>query len=225
MKKQLSILSIFIGCLISFSSCNKNLKDDLADVQRRIDSLDKINADLRKKLAEWGKLTGSNEPIIFNTTFEDNNGGKRQIKGMYNLKGNAGSFNAMRSTEDGKIYVKISRVGNSEVLEQIELAFFYDPESKSVSNIGCAHYWNDFDPYRNRIYYNPYLVDNGLTQELKIQKFDLQTGEIVLSYVAHADGYYTGAAGMSEYVPNPGRPVSTEFSFSGKLEKLSPYRT
>lgn len=219
-------LAIIIGVLIAgspFVSCKK-MKDDIKDLKNEISDLQKQNDTLKEKnslLANQadliGSVIGSNEPVIATTTFEDNSGATRTISAVYKWKSIDYYTQYMMDNKDGTYYIYIERFSDVGWNEGAWIDFTYNPTTKAVTNFATRHYWRDYDPYSNRArYYGGSYT--GLTLNFTVESFDLTTGAISVKMAASGTSAYTSA--YSSYAPNPGKPVSTTLSFTGKLKLL-----
>lgn len=216
MKKPLLLLSIlFIGAF-AFTSCNKNLKDDIKDLRNEVDSLNKYNSELDQKVKDLEEAIGSNEPIIATSTFVDDDGKTRTIKGSFRFKSSGVSTHVARQMPDGNYDIYVERFGDMEWSAGAWIAFHYNPSTKTISNKRMGHYWDDFDPYANRTRYDETAYNGtGLHISFTLHKLDLSTGALSITCNATAAADYTSQ--YNSYCPNPGQPMSTHFDFNGQL--------
>ena len=221
MKAKMKTYIILVSTmLLGLGSCTKTIKDDLRDLQQKIDALKKKNAELIEKAGGVENLIGSDEPIIASTTFEGNDGLPIIIKDTFSFKGNSGYTHSMRPLPNGQIQVQIVRFGKPDEAESSYLTFKYDPITKKVTQPNVQHSWYDRDIYWNYAIYDPSVYNKGISMKANVEKFDTNTGEIKISFTCQADAEYTSS--MDEWSPNPGKPMSTTLSFSGKLIKHAP---
>lgn len=217
-------LVIIFGVLIAgspFVSCKK-LKDDIKDLQSQVndlkdqnDTLKTRNSALKDQLDGIASAIGSNEPITATTTFQDNSGATRTVTASYKFKSIDYYTQSMYNNGDGTYEIYIERFGDVNWNEGVNLGFTYNPTTKAVSNIYTVHYWNDADAYYDNARYSSSYT-TGLTMNLNVESFDLATGAISLKFSASGTSAYTNAA-PSYYSPNVGKPVTTNYSFIGKL--------
>jgi hypothetical protein len=217
MKKSLVILSLLVAGSTLFSSCNKKLKDDIKDLKQQVDELKKHNSELQEQVNGVENILGSNEPIIATTTFTDNNNTTRTVVGAYKFKAGNSSTQRMYDNGDGTYDIYIERFSDVEWYEGAWVAFTYNPTTKAVTNKRGGQYWNDEDPYYNNARYDENYITTGLTFSITVNSLNLATGEISLNFSASGTAEYTNAV-VYYYVPNKGKPVSTTFSFTGKLK-------
>ncbi|OQP53512.1 hypothetical protein [Niastella populi] len=203
-------LVIIFGVLIAgspFVSCKK-LKDDINDLKKH-------NSALQEQLDGVISSLGSNEPITATTTFEDNNSKSRTVSGMYRFKGNDQSTQKLSNNGDGTYDIYIERFSDVGWNEGAWTEFTYNPTTKEVTNVAGGHYWEDEDSYYDNAYYSGNYT--GLTKSITIDSLNVTTGNVSLKFSASGTGAYTNAVSYW-YSPNQGKPVSTEFSFAGKLK-------
>jgi hypothetical protein len=203
-------LVIIFGVLIAgspFVSCKK-LKDDIKDLQHK-------NSQLQEQLNGVMNTLGSDEPISATTTFEDNNGKTRTVTGLYRLKSADYSTQKMVKNNDGTYEIYVERIGDISWNEGAWASFTYNPTSKAVTDVSGGQYWNDADSYYdNANYSNSY---SGATINLTVDSLNIETGATSLKFSASATATYTNSAPYY-YVPNQGKPVSTNLTFVGKLK-------
>ena len=187
----------------------------VGDLKKANDTLTKYNSELQLKLNGVLSSLGSDEPITATTTFQDNNGATRTVAGVYNYKSSDYNTQYLIKNDDGTYSIYIERF-NMTWNEGAWTGFTYDPAKKQIANIRGGQYWGDYDPYENRVIYDGETGTRGLSRSITIDSLNLTTGAISLKFSASATSEYTPA--QSWYVPNPGKPVSTTFSFAGKLK-------
>ncbi|HEX6426051.1 MAG TPA: bZIP transcription factor [Niastella sp.] len=217
-------LVIIFGVLIAgspFVSCKK-LKDDIKDLQSQVNDLEKQNDTLKnhnsvlqEQLNGVVSSLGSNEPIAATTTFEDDNGVTRTISGVYKFKSTDYYTQKLVKNTDGTYEIYIERFGDLNWNEGAWVGFTYNPTTKAVTNISGGQYWSDADSYYDNARYSG--TTTGLTMNVTIESLDVTTGATSLKFSASGTSAYTNAVSYW-YVPNQGKPVSTTFSFAGKLK-------
>ena len=220
MKKLLLIFGVLIAGS-PFVSCKK-LKDDIKDLQSQVNDLQKQNdtlkthnSTLQERLNGIASAIGSDEPITATTTFEDSKGATRTVTGTYRLKSGDSYTQYIYNNNNGTYEVYIERFSDLDWTAGASVSFIYNPTTKAVTNIGGSHYWSDADSYGDRARYMSGYT--GLTMSVTIDKLDITTGETSLKFSASGTSAYTSAVN-SYYVPNPGKPVTTNFIFAGKLK-------
>lgn len=221
MKKPVFLFGILVAGTFAFSSCTKNLKDDIKDLQKQVDSLDKSNSELDEKIKDIENAIGSNEPIAVTSTFVDDNSVTRTIKDVYRFKSSGSSTHSLRQLNNGTYEVYIERFSDVDWWEGAWIAFTYAPSTKAITRKRGGHYWEDYNPYNNRTRYDGInYTGSGLTIDINLKNLNLTTGEIALDFSANATADYTNT--YTSNSPNPGQAMSTTFSFTGKL-RLFPY--
>lgn len=221
MKKPLLLFSILVTGAFIFSSCNKNLKDDIKDLQQEVDSLNKHNSELDEKVRSIEDAIGSNEPIVVTSSFVDDEGKTRTRKDNYRFKSSGYSTHSLRELSDGTYDVYIERFNDVNWFEGAYVAFNYNPATKAVTNKRSTHYWDDYSPYGDRCRYDETIyTGSDQTINLNLKSINLTTGEIALDFSASAKGDYTN--NYYSNCPNPGEAMNTSFSFAGKL-KIFPF--
>lgn len=216
--KQPRILTALLLAAVSFTSCNKQLKDDVHELQQRVAELKKKNAILKEQAGINSQLLGTNEPIEAVTTFEDNDGKSRKIAGLYPLKADNTSTQYMMKQPGGTWEIYVERYGDVDKNEGAWVYFLYNPVTKEITEEMGGHHWQHLSPYNGSIQYRKQWA-NGSKINLTLKNIDLQTGDLSLDFSATATGAYTQGVYdvYNYYVPNPGKPVATQFSFAGKL--------
>lgn len=208
---------------LAFTSCTKNLKDDISDLKKEVDSLHMSNDSIAGRLNGIDILLGANEPITATTTFTDNNNTTRTVKATYKFKAGNNGTQYARANEDGSYSIGIERFSDVEWYEGAEVEFRYHPGTKAVTAKKVYHYWDDNDIYQDRAYYGlVYETHEGLTINITVNSFNTTTGDISINVSASANADYATAVRDWNYCPNSGHPYSTTFSFTGKL-KVFPY--
>jgi hypothetical protein len=217
MKKSLIIFGILITGTTFFTSCNKNLKDDIKDLRQQVDSLKKHNSELQESVNGVKNLLGSNEPARATTTFKDDNDSTRTITGVFYFKGGNNDTQSMTRNEDGTYSIYIERFSDVWSEEGAWVAFTYNPATKAITDPRAGQYWDDQDPYYDNIRYDANYTTTGLTLDINIKSINVATGDISLTYTAAGTADYTNAMPYY-YVPNQGKSVSSTFEFAGKLK-------
>lgn len=208
MKRSFVVFSTLIIAALSFSSCNKNLKDDIKDLQRE-------NSEMKEKLNGIANALGSDEPITVTTSFKDRDNVSQAIKQTFSFKASGTYTQSMVKYPNGKYEIYLERFGDVNWNEGVWVAFTYDPATKTITDKRCGHYWDDYGNYRSDVYYNEDSYNTGLTFNINIKSIDLTTGAISLDVAI--SGTEEFSAGYSSNVPNAASAVSTTFSFDGKL--------
>jgi len=219
MKKTPYILGVLITGALTFTSCTKNLKDDINDLKNQVDTLHRSNDSIAGRLNGIELILGANEPLTGSTNFTDNNNATRTVNFNYQFK--AGNINTHYAQElaNGKFNIFIRRFSDVEIAEEARIAFIYDAATKEITNKEVAHYWNNADNYTDRAAYGIYVTNHpGLSITITVNSFNPTTGEISLTANASADAAYSAAVTQYVFAPNPGKPYSTTLSFSGKLK-------
>lgn len=218
MKKLLIVFGMFIAGS-PFVSCKK-MKDDIKDLknqaselQKQNDTLKDKNSSLQNQLDGIANAIGSDEPITATTTFQDNSGANRTITATYKFKSSDYYTQYMLDNGDGSYNIYIERFGDIDGNEGVSASFNYNPTTKAVTNVSAQHYWNDADPYGDYAYYASSYT-TGLTMSLTVESFNLTTGAISIKFNASGTDAYTNNYGG----PNYGKPVSTNFAFTGKVK-------
>lgn len=197
MKRSFVIFcTLMIGAL-SFSSCNKKLKDDINELKNQI---------------------GVDEAITATTTFTDKNGTARTITGTYKIKDSDSESNALVKNSDGTYSVYIDRSSAVHGDEGVSLEFTYDPASKKITYKESGHYWTDFGLSNGEAYVYEYdEPKEGLTFNLNIKTLDLEAGLLNVEVKIEATKEYSNNNGNA---PNNNAGFTTTYSFSGKLKKF-----
>jgi len=207
MKRSFVVFSTLIIAALSFSSCNKNLKDDIKDLQRE-------NSEMKEKLNGIANALGTDEPIKVTTTFKDYDNVSRTITETYSFKSSGTSTQSMVKYPNGKYEIYIERFSDVYWNDGAWVAFTYDPATKAITEKRGGHYWDDYGNYRSDAYYNEDNYNTGLTFNINIKSIDLTTGTISLDVaISGTEEYSSGTSS----VPNSSSAVSTSFSFDGKL--------
>jgi hypothetical protein len=197
MKKLLIIFSVAIA-VSPFVSCKK-MKDDIKDLKDQVNTLN--------------RQLGADEPITATTTFDDNTGATRTVKGTYYFKTTDYYSQRMIKNSDGTYAIRIERFEGADGTDGAGVSFTYNPTTKAVTNISGSHDWTDADPYKNYVEYSGTYT--GLTMTVTVDNLDVTTGAISVKFSASGTAAYTAVVTDN---PNPGKPCSTNFSFVGKLK-------
>lgn len=220
MKKLAIILSVLIAGS-PFVSCKK-MKDDIKDLKNQVSELEKQNdtlknnnSNLQQQLNGVINSLGSNEPIAATTTFTDDAGATRTVTGVYKFKSNDYYTQKMVKNTDGTYDIYVERFSDVSWEEGAWVEFTYNPTTKVATNISGGQYWSDADPYYDNARYEGSYT--GLTTSVTVNSFDATTGAISLKFAASGTAAYTNAV-YYWYSPNQGAPVSTTFTFDGKLK-------
>lgn len=209
MKKTVFFLSTLIAGASMFTSCNKDLKDDIKDLQKK-------NSELQEKVDGIEAVLGANEPILAVTTFTDNDNVTRKVEGTYKFKASNRETSSMVKNEDGTYDIYIERFSDVEWYEGAWVAFTYNPTTKAVTHKRGGQYWDNADPFYDNARYDEDSYSTGLTLTITLNNIDVATGAISLNFTAAGTADYTNGV-YYYYVPNQGKPVSTSFAFTGKL--------
>lgn len=202
MKTSLLTFGLLLaGCALT-TSCNKDLKNDIQELQGRVNEVESI--------------LGANEPITATSTFTDNANATRTVTGTYKFKAGNNGTQKMVNNGNGTFDVYIERFSDVDWYEGAWISFTYNPTSKAITNKKGGHYWGDEDSYGNQTRYDA-TKPNGLTLDITVDKIDVTTGDISLKFAASGTSQYTSEA-PATWSPNPGKPMSTTFDFTGKLK-------
>lgn len=220
MKRSFLVFSIFAAGSLFFTSCNKNLKDDVKSLKSQVEELKKHNSELQEKVTGFDDVLGTNEPIIATTTYTDDDNKTRTVKNESRFKASGANTHSLINNGDGTYDIYIERFSDVNWDGGAWVAFTYNPTTKELTDQRGGHYWDDADPYYDNIRYTRDYTSNGLTVAITLKSIDLNTGDIALAFSASATGEFT-SANPYYYVPNAGAPVSTTFEFAGKLRPFS----
>lgn len=215
MKRSMLVFGILVAGSTFFTSCNKNLKDDVKSLKNQVEELQKHNSELQEKMNGVEDAIGSNEPIKVSTTFTDDDNKQRTVTGTYRFKTSGASTHYMRKNDDGTYEIYIERIGDIDWNEGAWIGFDYNPSTKAITDLRAGHYWDGMDAYYHNVRYSE-GYGTGLTNNLTINSIDVTTGDISIKYQGAGTADYTSQVPYY-YCPNPGAPVSTSFEFAGKL--------
>jgi hypothetical protein len=196
MRRSSFIFGMLLAGSALVTSCNKDLKDDVKD--------------LKGQVSEMENSLGSNEPITATTTFKDENNVTRTITDTYKFKAGNNYSQRMVKNTDGTYDVRIERFSDVEWFEGAWMSFNYNPTTKAITDKQGGHYWDDYGNYNDEVVYYDY--DDEVTINITLDKFDTNTGDVSIKFSASATEEYTNE------VPTSGKPVSTNFAFTGKLK-------
>ncbi|MDF2191522.1 hypothetical protein [Paraflavitalea sp. CAU 1676] len=221
MKKPVILFGMLVAGSLAFTSCTKNLKDDVSDLKKEIDSLNKSNAELEGQVGGIEIILGANEPITATTTFTDNNNATVTVKDTYKFKAGNSSTQYAKGNSDGTYRIYIERFSDVEWYEGARVEFVYNPTTKEITQKRVRHYWDSPDNYNDNADYGTISpTHSGLQINITVNNFNATTGEISLTVAASGDATYSGLE--TYYSPNPGKPYSTSFAYTGKV-KVFPY--
>ncbi|MBO9635853.1 MAG: hypothetical protein J7578_22295 [Chitinophagaceae bacterium] len=199
MKKSFVFFCTLMVGALSFSSCNKSLKDDVKDLRNQL---------------------GFDEPISVTTTFTDYKNESRTVTGVYKFKDGASGSNALIKNANGTYTIRIERGDAIHSDEGVELYFTYDPTTKKILEKGSTHYWEDQGTSNSYVNVQQYeAAITGLTFNLDIKSIDLETGSISVEVKIEGTKEYSQA--HSGYVPNSNSGFTTTYTFTGKLKKFT----
>lgn len=221
MKKRVILFGMLMAGSLAFTSCTKNLKDDVSDLRKKMDSLTKSNAELEGQVGGIEVILGANEPITAITTFTDNNNATQTVKDTYKFKASNYYTQYARANSDGSYNIYIERFSEMYWNEGALVKFTYNPTTKEITEKRVYHYWDDQDKYYDRAAYGYWeLNHSGVQINITVNSFNATSGEISLNVSASGNADYSAAIGSD--APNPGKPYNTNFSFIGKV-KIFPY--
>jgi len=221
MKKPVILFGVLMAGSLAFTSCTKNLKDDVSDLRKKMDSLTKSNAELEDEVGGMEVILGANEPITATTTFTDNNNATRTVKDTYKFKSSNYYTQRAKANSDGSYDIYVERFSEMNWNEGARVMFRYNPTTKEITGKQVRHYWDDEDNYNDRATFGYIEPDHaGYRIDIAVNSFNTTTGEISLNVSASGDADY--AAAIDYNAPNPGKPYNTNFSFKGKV-KIFPY--
>jgi len=204
MKKSLFIFGMLLSGATLFTSCNKDLKDDVKDLKGRVNQVESI-------------FGTTSEAITATTTFKDNNNNDQTITGTYRFKS---SYSTQRLVDngDGTYDITIERFSDLNWDNGAWMEFTYNPTTKAITDKRGGHWWSNSDEYRDRARYEGSEDRAGLTINITVDKLDVNTGDISVKFNAIGTEVYTNSIHYYDS-PNQGKPMSTSFSFTGKLVK------
>lgn len=198
MKRSFVIFCALMAGALSFSSCNKDLKDDINELRNQL---------------------GTDEPITATTTFTDKNNVERKVVGTYKFKGAATYSNALIKNSNGTYEIRINRFETVDSETGCYLEFTYDAANKKVLSKESGHYWEEMSASSGEAYvYEGDEPIAGLTFNVDIKSIDLEAGHINVEVKIEGSKEYALAHEYS--VPNKNSGFATTFSFNGKLKKF-----
>lgn len=209
MKRSFVVFGTLMIAALSFTSCNKNLKDDIRDLKKQ-------NSDLQEKLDGVENLLGADEATTVTTTFSDVNNIERIVRQTMKFK-SADYYSSSMIKNDNNTYdIEINRYGDIWGDDGVRIEFTYDPATKTLSNKDVQHYWDDYGNYNSNARYRENYYNTGLSFNISIKSIDLATGAISLNAEISGTKEYSENVNES-YVPVRGSAVKTSFAFEGKL--------
>lgn len=209
MKRSFVLFGTLVIGALSFSSCNKNLKDDIKELQKQ-------NSEMQEKLKGIATLLGTDEPITATTTFKDSDGKTVTIKDTYSFKASGASTQALVKYPDGHYEIYIERFSDVNWNEGAWVAFNYNPTTKAITRKRGGQYWDNFASYNDNARYDENYFNTGLTFNINIKNIDLASGVISLEVKIDGTEDYTNGVDYW-YVPRTGTAITTSFNFDGKL--------
>lgn len=222
MKKPVILFGMLVAGSLAFTSCTKNIKDDISDLKKEMDSLNKSNAELEGQVSGIELILGANEPLSVTTTFADNNNATKTIKDIYKFKASNAATQYAHGNSDGTYSISIQRFSDVEWYEGARIQFDYNPATKEITNKKIRHYWEDNDSYNDQASFGEVEAGHtGLQIAITVANFNPATGDISVTATGNGDASYSTAVGYY-YAPNPGKAYSTTLSYTGKV-KVYPY--
>ena len=195
MKRSFVFFCALMAGALSFSSCNKNLKDDLNELKKEM---------------------GVDEPITATTTFTDLKNAERKVTTTFKYKWSNSYSDAMHKNSDGTYEIYIRRYQDRYDENGIELYFVYDPTAKKILYKDFELYWDDLGLSNGGIeVYEEGEPETGLTFNIDLKSIDVQAGTINLD--VKIEGTKEFSNNNPYDVPNKNSAFSTAFSFNGKL--------
>lgn len=214
MKRTFVVFGTLMIAALSFTSCNKNLKDDIKDLKKQ-------NSDMQDQLDGVAKMLGADEATTVTTTFTYNNA-LRTIKQTMGFKSADYYSSAMIKNSDNTYDIQIERYLDIWGYEGMKLEFNYNPATKTISEREVQHYWRDHGGYNSSVRYYEGNIDLGLTFNINIKSIDLTTGAISVDADINGTKEYSETVSSSS-VPVRGTAVKTTFAFEGKLKVFERY--
>lgn len=215
MKRSFVFFGTLMIAAMSFTSCNKSLKDD-------VKALKKQNSELQEQLGGIANALGSDEPIKATTSFKDRDNVSRTKTDTYLFKASGTSTQQLVRNGNGTYDIYLERFGDVNWNEGAWVAFNYNPTTKAITNKRGGQYWDDYGNYSPRARYDEDQYSTGLTFNINIKSLDLTTGVISLEVNMAGTDEYSNLVD-SYYVPRRGAAVSTTLSFDGKLRVYERY--
>lgn len=211
MKRTFVIFGTLLIAGLSFTSCTKNLKDDVKELKKQ-------NSDLQDRLNDVSEMLGTNESITVTTSFKDRDNIDRNIKHEMKFKAADYRSSAMIKNTDNTYDIEIERFNDIWGDGGVYIEFTYNPATKSITNKRVQHYWEDYGNYNDNVLYDEDYFDEGLTMNINVKSIDVNTGALSLEVQASGTESYTDNIPDSWYVPARGKAVKTSFTFEGKLK-------
>lgn len=222
MKKNVTLPGLLMAVSVAFTACTKDLKDDISNLKKEMDSLTKSNAALEGDVGNIEMILGANEPITVTTSFTDDQNGTKTHHNTYQFKAANAATQYALGNIDGTYSINIERLGDIDWDEGAQVSFRYNPTTKEITEKAIVHYWSGLGSYNNMASYGLQAPDHaGLQMNIDLKSFNLTTGEISLTATASGNGDYSNAINWG--APNPGLPYNTKLSFTGKV-KVYPYQ-
>ncbi|WP_127129187.1 hypothetical protein [Pseudoflavitalea rhizosphaerae] len=195
MKRSFVFFCALMAGALSFSSCNKDLKDDLNELKRDI---------------------GEDEPITATTTFTDLKNTERKLTATFKYKWDNSYTDAMHKNSNGTYDINIRRYADRYSENEIELSFVYDPATKKILYKYFELNWDDLGLSNGEIeVYEEGEPRTGLTFNIDIKSIDVQAGTI--NFDVKIEGTKEFSTNNPYDVPNRNSAFATAFSFNGKL--------
>lgn len=195
MKRSFVLFCALMAGALSFSSCNKDLKDDINELKRNI---------------------GEGEPITTTTTFTDFKNAERKVNTTFKYKVDGDYLNAMYKNSDGIYEISILRRQNTYSEAYARLQFVYDPATKKILYKDFELNWDDLGLSEGNVEVSDDdEPETGLTFNIDIKSIDLEAGTINLDVKIEGSKEYS--TNNPYEVPNRNSAFTTAFSFNGKL--------
>jgi hypothetical protein len=195
MKRSFVFFCALMAGALSFSSCNKDLKDDLNELKKEM---------------------GVDEPITATTSFTDLKNAERKITATFKYKYGNNYSDAMSKNSDGNYEIHIRRFQDRYDENSIELYFVYDPTTKKILYKDFNLDWDDLGLSTGNIDISEDGdPETGLTFNIDIKSIDVQAGTINIDVKVEGTKEYSNNNPYD--VPNRNSAFTTAFSFNGKL--------
>lgn len=201
MFKKLRIAFIAVVALGVISSCNKQLKEDIDDLEKKLAEEQAKTQQLQNGL---GATSCANVRMRTNTDDDVAIDFTDQYCFTY---GDANSDTYVQDNGDSTYYVYVEKYGNLDD-NYTYISFTFNPYT-GEKDVDYAYFRAGIDGVGDEV-----RVDldgtTDITQTLVINSFDFNTGNISFSYTAvttenYYDNYYSG------------KPMTVSIDFSGKL--------
>lgn len=197
MKRSFVLFCTLMVGALSFSSCNKKLKDELNELKNQV---------------------GVDAPITVTTTFVDAKNVNRTVTGNYKIRDGASDANALIKNSDGTYEISIERSDANHGDEGVSLKFVYDPATKKFLHKQIGHYWTDYNSNGEASAFEYETPTPGITFNLDLKDLNLETGDISFEVKIEATKEYSQNYQWS--VPNRDAGFTSAYKFSGKLKKF-----